>query len=197
MKIIKRLLKALGIVGVVLIVALGVTWGVLSRADGPTGPIPGGELVSGELVEDPNVDWTPIFGTEPVGEIELQLEAPVGSRITGAFLHEGDLYVPCDLGYMWRRVPDGTMRGLLRVIWFFKDWHENALLDGRVVLRIDGKRYRRQAVRISDPALETKFRADLSRAAGEFFGGLLPIETDPDDIWFFRLDPPRDQSAAG
>lgn len=186
----KLLAKIAGIGTVVLIVGLGATWAVLSRGDGPTGPIPGGPFRSGDFVEGA-VDWDALLGANPVAEVELQLVDPPGSRVTGAFVHEGDLYVPCDLGYLWRRVPDPVGRRILHLIWLFKGWHEDALQDGRVVVRIDGLRYERQAVRVSDPTLLEAFRSQLSTAAGEFFGGLLAIETDPADIWFFRLDPRR------
>ncbi len=36
-------------------------------------------------------------------------------------------------------------------------------------------------------SLMSKFRERVSTAAGEVFE-LLPVKTDPEDIWFFRLD---------
>ena len=184
----RSMLKFVGYALAVLGVGLVVLWVVLQRADGPTGPIRGGEFRTGAFV-DGQVDWNAVLGAQPVAEVELQLVDPPGSRVTGAFVHDGDLYVPCDLGYLWRRVPDPTMRRVLHLIWLFKGWHEDALRDGRVVLRIEGKRYKRQAVRVTDPTLLAGFRSNVAGAAAEFFGGLLEIETDPDDIWFFRLDP--------
>ena len=103
------------------------------------------------------------------------------------------LYVPCDLGYVWRRLPDGTLRLVLHTIWMFKDWHQKAALDGRVVARVEGKRYKLNAVRVTDEALLSLFRERVSSAAGEVFE-LLPVETDPEDIWFFRLDARSDNA---
>ena len=157
--------------------------------DGPKGPIPGGPLRAGELHDGTAVDWSEVLGQQPVLEIEMQLESTGTSRVTGAFVDGGRLYVPCDLGYVWRRVPDGFSRLILRTIWVFKDWHERALEDGRVVIRVKDRRYALHAVRVTDDRLGSVFRERVSSAASDFFGGLLPVETDPADIWFFRLDP--------
>ena len=79
---------------------------------------------------------------------------------------------------------------MLHTIIVFKHWHEDDLLDGRVVLRIAGKRYERQAVRVTDPELLATLRLKLEKLAEHFSGGPLPdVQTDPNDIWFFRMDP--------
>ena len=71
-----------------------------------------------------------------------------------------------------------------------KRWHEHALLDGRVVLRIAGKRYERQAVRVTDAGLLATPRPIVEELAEQFFSApLLDVPTDPEHIWFFRLDP--------
>ena len=140
-----------------------VTFLILMRfSDGPKGPIPGGALVSGDLVEVTDVKWDEVLGNQPVAEIELQLENPISSRTTGAFVHNGELYVPCDLGYVWRRLPDGTARLVLHTIWLFKDWHQKAAIDGRVVARIQGKRYKLNAAGVTEEALMSKFRERAS-----------------------------------
>jgi len=157
-------------------------------SDGPKGPIPGGELTSGSYVDASQVNWKSVLGNKPVSEIELQLLNPTGSRTTGAFVYNGELYVPVDLGYVWRRLPNGIARYFLHIVWIFKDWHEKAAVDGRVVIRTGGNRYRLNAVRITDEALMSKFREHVSTAAGSVFK-LLSVETNPEDIWFFRLDP--------
>lgn len=156
-------------------------------SDGPMGPISGGPLRAGELVTDANVDWSYF----PGGEIELQLVEPAGSRITGAFVHERELYVPCDLGFIWRRVPSTRFRLILSAIYRVKHWHEDAVRDGRVVLRIKGNRYERQAVRVTDPALLATLRSVIEDAADKVFSppGLMDVPADPEAIWFFRMDP--------
>ena len=103
-------------------------------------------------------------------------------------VHEGELYVPCDLGFIADRAPEGRLAGAL--LKNLKGWHEDAASDGRVILRISGKLYERQAVRVTDPAVLAALRAIVEELATEFFGKpLLDQLTDPDDIWFFRMDP--------
>jgi len=190
-----RILQWFGIAAVALVAGvLGI--GIAARvADGPLGPFPGGELRSGDLVAEQQVDWSLATGgkvenqgAEPLF-VELQLAQPLGSRTTGVLFHEGELYLPCDLGFVWRRVP-APARWMLSLIYRLKSWHEHALLDGRVVVRIRGKRYERRAVRVSDPALLTRLRAEVERGAAQMFGrplGPAPAEP-PNDIWFFRLE---------
>ncbi len=182
-----RIVRWLGIALVAVVAALIGTVLIAQRvSDGPMGPISGGPLRTGTLVSDPGVDWAFAAG-QP---IELQLVEPLGSRITGVIVHEGKLFVPCDLGFMWRRVPDTRMRWVLSLIYRVKRWHEDALRDGRVVLRIAGKRYERQAVRVTDPELLARLRLILEDGAKQFFSSpLLDVRVDPNDIWFFRMDP--------
>lgn len=158
------------------------------RSDGPlTDMIPGGELRSGTLVTEPVSDWTFAHGQT----VELQLVSPLRSRYTGLVTHNNTLYVPCDLGYMWGRF-DGAIRHTLHLIYRFKTWHQEAMRDGRVVFRLDGKRYQRQAVRVTDPALIAELKSVLETLASEWVAPdtLGPPPTEgPRDIWFFRLDP--------
>ena len=106
-------------------------------------------------------------------------------------VHAGQLYVPCDLGFMWGRF-SGSRRWILNLIFVFKRWHEDALRDGRVVLRIEGKRYERQAVRVTDPDLLAMLRLQLEEMAEQWVSpdplGEAPT-SGPKDIWFFRMDP--------
>ena len=143
--------------------------------------------MAGELVTERPVDWNAAL-PEGLGEIELQLVSTGKSRITGAFVHDGELYIPCDLGFIWRRVPDPSSRRILHTIWLFKDWHERAAEDGRAMLRVDGKRYEATLTRFEDPELEAVFRARLEAAAGEYFGGdgIRP-GGDPKLMWFFKV----------
>ncbi len=49
---------------------------------------------------------------------------------------------------------------------------------------------KRQAVLVTDSELQARLRAQLEQMAVEYFGGPLPdVQTDPGDIWFFRMDP--------
>lgn len=157
-------------------------------SDGPMGPIAGGALETGQYVEAADADWRSLLGDKPVVEIELQLESTGTSRTTGAFTNNGHLYVPCDLGYVWRRLPNGVARLALHTMWMLKDWHLEALEDGRVVVRTMGNRYKLNAVRVTDEELLEDFRQHVIHAAAGAFE-LLDVQTNPKDIWFFRLDP--------
>lgn len=169
----------------------------LRFTDGPVPPFQGGELTSGPLVTDSEVDWVAATGGEIERQIdaplliELQLVEPVGSRQTGVMLYESQLYVPCDLGFSWNRFKD-RRRTILHLVHLFKRWHLDADRDGRVVLRINGKRYERQAVRVTDPKVDAALRAQLivmveNWSTPEEYGSEVP--DPPNDIWFFRMDP--------
>ena len=186
-----RILRWLGIALVALVavlVAALVGIGVVARfSDGPIGPFPGGPLRTGSLVSELDVDWS---FAEGVQLVELQLVEPPGSRITGVIVHEGQLFAVCDLGFIAHRLPDTVMGWMLSPIYRFKRWHEHALRDGRVVLRIAGKRYEQQAVRVTDPELLATLRSIIVEMANQYFSSpLLDVPTDPEEIWFFRMEP--------
>jgi hypothetical protein len=185
---VKRLLSGVAIA--VVLIAAGV-YAAHKISDGPMGPISGGPLRAGALVSDPNVDWAAALAEQKPGQgIELELVSTGESRTVGAFAQDGALYVPCDLGFLWRRTPNAGMRFMGGMIYSVKHWHQDAARDGRVVLRIGGKRYERQAVRVTDPQLLTALRAHTEQGVERFFGApLRPGPADPDAIWFFRMDP--------
>lgn len=179
--------RVLFVVLLLLVSSLAVAAFIQSRADGPYGPVAGGELRTGELQRGPVTDWAFAHGAE----LELQLLTPLGSRITGALVRDGVLYIPCDLGFFWGRM-DGQQRWLLHLIYLLKTWHTDAEKDGRVVLRIEGKRYEQQLVRVTEQALLQQLRTDLEELAREWLAPqvLGPAPTEgPRDIWFFRVDP--------
>ncbi|HEU4431565.1 MAG TPA: hypothetical protein VFT98_22585 [Myxococcota bacterium] len=149
---------------------------------------------------DGDFDWADVLGERgscanakcgPADPVELQLVDPPRSRYVGIMVRDGQLYVPCDLGFMWGRF-SGSTRRMLHLIYLFKRWHEDALRDGRVVLRIDGQRYERQAVRVRDPELEATLRSQLEEMARHWIApeplAAAPTE-EPNGIWFFRIEP--------
>lgn len=182
-----RWLRRVGLgVGLAVVLASAALFVASRFSDGPLGPIAGGPLRSGELVTDANVDWVAVGARE----VELQLVDPPRSRRTGSLVLDGQLYIPCDLGFIWRRIPSAGFRAIARVLWAVKHWHEDALRDGRVVLRIAGKRYERQAVRVTDPEVLAKLRALMETNAARYLKVTLSDEpADPEAIWFFRIDP--------
>ena len=81
---------------------------------------------------------------------------------------------------------------MLQLIYVFKGWHEDAAEDGRVVLRINGNLYQRQAVHIMDLDLISKLHDYVEAGLPNLdlpknMGGC-PTEA-PNDIWYFRMDP--------
>ncbi len=161
-------MRVLGWVGRILLALVLVAIAVAVAArfhDGPLGPLPGGPLERGELVTDSVVDWS--FATA-IPEIELQLADPPRSRTTWVLVREDQIYVPC----AWPNA-------------FLKQWPKHALRDGRVVLRIAGKRYERQAVRVTDPEVHS----ELAALGSKKYDYERPREPDLEGLWFFRMDP--------
>lgn len=180
----KRL--ALGLV--VLIGVCSASLLVYQRfSDGPTGPLTGGTFSSGEIITTPVQDWQQL-----AGDFEFELVGQGSSRTAGGILLDDNLYISCDLGFVWSRLPAGLARNTLHAIWLFKDWHEKALQDGRIRIRKDGRIHAATIERVEDPILLEELKTTIEGLAGEFFtGGLGPRPTNPpDDIWFFRVRQP-------
>ena len=165
MRVFKWLAGALGVL-LLLIVTLVI---VARFKDGPIAIIPGGSLETGDLVTGAEPDWT--FARD-IMEMEFQLVEPPRSRTIWLQVHDKKLYLV-----------SGYMNTTLGRIW--KQWPAQALRDGRAVIRIDGKRYERQLVRILDdrPLLEA-IAAEVNRKYGA------PLRADmaaSGDAWFFAL----------
>ena len=167
MRILKWLARAIGVL-VLLVGALAIG---ARFADGPFAIIPGGPLEAGELVTGPEPDWT--FARD-IAEMEFQLVEPPISRTIWLQVHDKKLYVVS--GYM--NSPIGRL---------WKQWPAQALLDGRALIRIDGKRYERELVRILDdlPLLEA-IAAEVERKYGAPLRGEMAASGD---AWFFAMQP--------
>lgn len=175
----------LGILIALLIAGTLITQKV---SDGPIQFLQGGPFQSGEVIEEPVTDWS--FG---IGKsTAFELEGFGTSRVAGYIIHDGAAYMTCDLGFMWRRI-EGPQRTILRLIYQFKRWHEDALVDGRARLRIDGKIYKAYFRKVEDPDLIVALKAQLEDLGREYIApaelGPAP-EDEPNDVWFFRMDPP-------
>ena len=176
---------AIGFTGLLALAAVGVP--ITQRvSDGPIAFLQGGSFTSGELAEAPVSDWS--FG---VGRsIEFELVGFGTSRTAGYIVHDNVPYMTCDLGFMWNRF-DGRRRWILNLIYVFKRWHKDAVQDGRAVLRIDGRLYPVNFVKVQDPALNAALREKLEDLARGFVApdelGPAP-EEPPNDVWFFRMD---------
>ena len=157
-------------------------------SDGPMGPLQGGSFQTGEVVSGPISDWSFINDSDG-GLPEIELIGPGTSRITGLMLHDNELYIPCDLGFMGNR-DYGSGRWMAQAILSVKRWHQDALEDGRLVIRLNGKRYGGTATRVTDPDLLMALRAQVEDMGRQFYGlEQLPDapSKSPNDIWFFRV----------
>ncbi len=189
----KRLTVTLTVVFVLLLTLVGGTLIVARFSDGPLGPIAGGSL-SGDILDAEHVDWVGLTAgaihqhNEPLF-IELELAATGRSRMTGVILRDGEIYIPCDLGFGWARF-SGTRRWILNLIYLVKDWHNQVLLDDRVVLRLAGKRYPGRAAKVEEAELIEALKVQMEGMVegwqdGEPWGPR-PVE-GPKDIWFFHI----------
>lgn len=167
--------RVLTVVGCLLLIPVTAVFTAAAKqrfADGPNRLFSGGPLLAGEVHLGPEPDWSLV---DDVQTIELQLLDPPRSRRIWAAEHDGRLYVWS--GYM------GTAVGRL-----WKKWPVQAERDGRAVLRIDGRRYERQLVRIESgeildgvaAAIRAKYPSQVTRAAVE-----------AGDAWVFEAAPRR------
>ncbi len=159
-----KVLKILGgVVAALVLVVVAVFIGA-RFADGPIAIIPGGPLSSGEWADDGPVDWS--FATD-IQEIEF--ESAGRSRTTWIIVREGEAYVPCSLAF-----PPG------------KSWHHAILEQPDGVVRVEGKRYRRQFIKVEDAEVQS---ALVALARDKYAP---PPGSSEDNIWFFHIQP-RDQ----
>ena len=166
-----RILKWLaGVIGVALLAVVALVIGA-RFGDGPIAIIPGGPLESGERVTGAEPDWT--FARD-IMEMEFQLVEPPRSRTTWLQVHDKKLYIV-----------SAYTNSMLGRVW--KQWPSQALQDGRAVIRIAGKRYERQLVRIlGDRPLLEAIAAEVNRKYG---AGLSADMAESGDAWFFALEP--------
>ena len=165
-----KILKGIGVVLGGLIIAIALALFAIRFADGPVEIIAGGPFTSGEKVNGAEPDWGFIRDKQTV---EFQLLEPARSRTTWIVEHQGKIYIPC--GYMtttWGKI--------------WKKWPIEAEKDGRAILRVDGKLYERQLVRIQtgpelDPVLKLigeKYNIPTTREA-----------VDSGYLWVFQMAP--------
>ncbi len=155
MGFLKGLLKLV----VFIAVLLGITAFVARFMDGPLIMLPGGPLVSGEMVTDPDVDWAQFKDVE-----EIELESDGRSRITWILVKDDTAYIPASLAF-----PPG------------KTWHEQILIDPTATLRINGKRYPVTLTRVDDEAEKTAIQA---ANLGKYQA---PPGSDASNVWLFEI----------
>lgn len=165
------MLKALAVAVGSLVLVVGVGIAMARMGDGPIMIIPGGPLIAGELVTGDEPDWSFARDTDVM---EFQLENPPQSRVIWLLVHDKKLFIV-----------SGYMNTTVGKVW--KKWPAQAVLDGRAVIRIDGKRYERTATRIvDDPTLIGALAAEASRKYGV---AMTADMADTGDAWFFALTP--------
>lgn len=166
-----RILKWIGYAIGALLLMFALVVGAARFGDGPTVILPGGPLAAGELYEGPEPDWS--FASD-IGEMEFQLVEPPVSRTIWLQVVDGKLYVV-----------SGYMNSTVGKIW--KQWPSQAEKDPRAVIRIDGKRYERNIVRLGPdhPAL-AGISAEILRKYG---APLKPEMAATGDAWFFAVEP--------
>lgn len=170
----------LGILGGLLVLAVLVVAGVFTAARFHDGPfegrlaiVAGGPFTTGEWQRGPEEpDWA--FLRDYV-TVEFQLLEPARSRTTFVLEHDGRIFIP-----------SGYMNSIQGKIW--KHWPMEAEEDGRAILRVDGKLYERQLVRIRAGDILLPVLAELGRKYGG--GAEVPREiVASGDLWLFELQP--------
>jgi len=180
------LIKASGLFFILILVVAALIFSV-RFSDGPKGPLAGGALKSGTVVPDASVDWNSELGGTDGAEIVFHLESTQISRTTGSIVYGGQLYIPCDLGFIWKRF-SGSTRIILNTMYILKNWHEEAMLNGDVVIRIGDNLYERRLERELDPRILNELRHITERQVDESYMGPLPeVEGNPDEIWYFSV----------
>ncbi|MBW2447335.1 MAG: hypothetical protein JRG83_15565 [Deltaproteobacteria bacterium] len=167
-----RILRALGF-AVGSLLALGLALTLAARlTDGGFAVLPGGPLESGELASgpEPGGDWS--FARD-IREMTFQLVEPAQSRTVWLLVHDGRLFVAS--GYM--KSPIGRL---------WKRWPAKAERDGRSVIRIEGKRYERRAVRIHERSVFEALSAETERKYGV---AISADDTVAGETWVFELLP--------
>ena len=171
-----RIIRWLGILVIAVAVLVGGIAAGARFADGPIAVFAGGPLVSGKFVTGPEPDWK--FARE-IETVELQLLDPARSRTTWILEREGKIYVPC--AYL-----DTAIGRML------KQWPIAAEKDGRALVRIEGKRYGRQLVRITDPVLFADLSDEIERKYGD---QVAEDAAETDALRIFELAPRLDVAA--
>ena len=175
---VKVILQILGVLALLLAVTLITLKLKNQSADGPSVLFPGGTLVSGDLYQGVEPDWT---FTDDVFTIELQTTDPDSSRRIFIMESDGKVYVP-----------SGYMRSFLGKLW--KDWaFEVEAGSTLAVARIDGVRYERTLKREMDPVI---IEGVANKLAQKYSGGVTPEavaqiskSVADGDTWIFEMAP--------
>lgn len=169
--IVRKLLFACAVLVLIPVLAFAALAAKARFSDGPSVIFSGGPLVAGEMVTGPEPDWSFVRG---VRTFELQLVDPARSRTLWIVEHEGKLYLNSNY-----------MGGIRELLW--KKWPAQAERDGRAIMRINGKRYERNLVRIKEGPIVESITAAFTR---KYRVVMTPDEVEAEELWLFELAPP-------
>ena len=168
--IVRRGLLVIGVLVLIPVFALAALAVSTRLSDGPSVIFAGGPLVAGEMVTGPEPDWSFV---SDVRVFELQLLNPPRSRTLWIVEHECKLYLNSNY-----------MGGLRERLW--KRWPAQAERDGRAIMRIEGKRYERNLVRIKTGPIVEGVTAEFTRKYGV---EMTPAEVEAEELWLFEMAP--------
>lgn len=170
LNLLKQILFGLCILILAAITAIGTAALKARSSDGPTHVFSGGPLTSGPLISGPEPDWQ---FTDQIESIELQLFDPRTSRRVWVTHYDGKIYVF-----------SGGRDTFLGRLWY--TWPLHAAEDGRAIVRIDGKRYRRQLLRVRSGQELDGITAALRK---KYDVGGTRQEVEDGVLWVFELAP--------
>ena len=138
--------------------------------DGPMEIIAGGPFQSGELVQGPEPDWSFI---KDRATVEFQILDPPTSRVIWLAVHENKLYVTSSymktgFGKMWKK------------------WPRHVERDNRALLRVDGKIYERQLIRLTADDWQDGIKSEYIRKYNQRYD---KESIASGAIWFYELAP--------
>lgn len=138
--------------------------------DGPMEIIAGGPFKTGDLVQGSEPDWSFIKDRPTV---EFQLFDPETSRTIWIAVNDNKLYLI-----------SGYMKTGLGKIW--KQWPHYAERDNRALLRVDGKIYERELVRLNADDFNDGIAGEFNR---KYHAGLTKNDIATDSAWLYELAP--------
>lgn len=163
--------KCLMSVIVILILAFSALLFFMRFHDGPIEIFSGGPFKSGEIVTEAPTDWTDYAD---LATLELQSLEPPRSRTLWLVVVDGRLFVP-----------SAYMNTGFGKIW--KQWPHHAVKDGRALVRIDGKIYPRQMVRLAN---DDELVPEIVTAIGNKYPGEMTVaDVEANNTWLFELAP--------
>lgn len=164
-------IKWLLILIITIVIAIAAFLFYMRFHDGPIEVFAGGPFTTGQVMENAQPDWNDY---QDLATFEVQTINPPRSRTTWLVAVDDRLFIP-----------SGYMNTAFGKIW--KQWPHHAEKDGRALLRIGDKIYKRQLVRINanDPVIPPVVAALKAKYPGE----ATVEQVSANDTWIFELAP--------